>query len=201
MIPSWGSGDGRLLCVRAIPSRRENKVIEKVILLFLFVWAIATIFYQFKATADFVGKWNYFSLIPKWTFFAPHPKTTDYQFCYQDLDHASASPSEPVVVEFGRPVPGLRFIWNPNKRNTKAFVDVAGFILTYVATHKRSISANMLVMELYVPYLLLLNYVSCCAPPPRPNCRRRFLVFKMFGYLGSNQPMKIFESNFHAIEP
>ena len=179
-------------------------MIEKAVLLLLCVWGVATIFYQFKATADFVGKWNYFSLIPKWTFFAPRPKTTDYLLCYQDCREAQASPSEPVVIEFRQKIgfwSALRCIWNPNKRNTKAVVDITGFILSYTAAHKSRIAKNALALELYVPYILLLNFVSCYAPPSQPNCRRRFLILKTFGYCGSTPPVKVFESTFHRIEP
>lgn len=178
-------------------------MIEKAILLFLGIWAIATVFYQFKATADFVGRWNYFSLIPKWTFFAPRPKTTDYLLCYQDRYGTPARDSEPVAIEFrqkGAFWPVFRFLWNPNKRNTKAIVDIAGFILSYAAANRSRIAKNALALELYVPYILLLNFVSYYAPPLQPNSKRRFLVFKTFGYCESHSPVKILESHFHRIE-
>jgi hypothetical protein len=179
-------------------------MVEKAIVSLLIVWGVATIFYQFNATSDFVGRWNYFALVPKWTFFAPQPKTTDYLLGYQDRDEASGSIFEPVIIDL-KPARGLesafRFIWNPAKRNTKAVVDITSYVLTYVAMHRANIARNALVLELYVPYISLLNFVSGHAPPTAPDYRRRFLVLKSFGYRGSVPPVKILESNFHRIHP
>jgi hypothetical protein len=179
-------------------------MLEGAVVLVLCVWGIATIFYQFHATADAVNKWNYFSLIPKWTFFAPRPKTTDYQLCYQDRCVGSGTVGDPVALAFtpnGRIASALRFIWNPSKRNSKAVIDITSFIMTYKVRHRRRIARDVLVLELYVPYLALLNYVSAHAHVPAPEYRRRFVVLQTFGYYRSEQPVPVLESNFHRVEP
>jgi hypothetical protein len=178
-------------------------MIDYLVLLVLCVWGVATIFYQFHATADWVGKWNYFSLIPKWTFFAPRPKTTDYHLCYQDRRVGAGTMSEPVRIEMkpvSRWVAALRFIWNPHKRNTKAVVDITNFIVAYKARHRRRIARNSLALEMYVPYLSLLNFVSSYAPPAARDARRRFVVLKTSGYGSSDPAVPVLESNFHRVE-
>jgi hypothetical protein len=179
-------------------------MLEGAVVLVLCVWGIATIFYQFRATADAVNKWNYLSLIPKWTFFAPRPKTTDYHLYYQDRCVGSGTVCDPVAIPLapsGRIASALRFIWNPKKRNTKAVIDITGFITSYKARHRRRIARDVLVLELYVPYLALLNYVSSCAQVPTPEYRRRFVVLQTFGYYRTERPVPVLESNFHRVEP
>ena len=178
-------------------------MLEAAVVLLLCAWGIATIFYQFRATSDAVGRWNYFSLIPKWTFFAPRPKTTDYQLFYQDHCVGSDTMCDPVEIPLmpkGRVAPALRFIWNPCKRNTKAINDLTTFITAYKAKHARLVAKDALVLELYVPYLVMLNYVSSHAPVPAPQYRRRFIVRKTFGLLRDDPPVRVLESNFHRIE-
>lgn len=178
-------------------------MLETFVVLVLCAWGVASIFYQFRATADAVGRWNYFSLIPKWTFFAPRPKTTDYQLCYQDHRLGSATVAEPVeipMVPKGGIAPAVRFIWNPSKRNTKAVNDLTSFIAGYKQRHRHRLAKNALVLELYVPYLVLLNYVSSRARVPSRDCRRRFVVRKTFGHFRSDPPVPVLESNFHRVE-
>lgn len=179
-------------------------MLEFAILLVLAVWAVATIFNQFPATSGFVGKWSYFSLVPKWTFFAPRPKTTDFHLCYQDRRAGAGTTPAPVPIEMkpvGRWATALRFIWNPSKRNTKAVVDITNFVLTFKSRHRRRIARNALVLEMYVPYLAFLNFVSSCAPPSASGARRRFVVLKSNGYGSADPAVPVLESNFHRIEP
>lgn len=178
-------------------------MLEAAVVTVLCVWGIATIFYQFRATSDAVGRWNYFSLIPKWTFFAPRPKTTDYQLCYQDRlvgSDAICDPIEISVLPKGGLRPALRFIWNPSKRNTKAINDMTSFIASYKIKHRRKIAKNALALELYVPYLVMLNYVSSRARVPAAEYRRRFIVRKTFGHFRVEPPVPVLESNFHRVE-
>ncbi|MDC0722095.1 hypothetical protein [Nannocystis bainbridge] len=178
-------------------------MLEAAVVLVLCAWGIATIFYQFKATSDAVARWNFLSLIPKWTFFAPRPKTTDYQLLYQDRRLGADSMAEPVEISLmpkGRVAPVLRFLWNPCKRNTKAINDITGFITNYKARHRRRIARNALALEMYVPYLVMLNYVSSRARAPTADCRRRFIVRKSFGHIRRDPPVPVLESNFHRVE-
>ncbi|HJW95474.1 MAG TPA: hypothetical protein VJ901_17790 [Thermoanaerobaculia bacterium] len=178
-------------------------MLESAVVLLLCAWGIASIFYQFRATSDAVGRWNYLSLIPKWTFFAPRPKTTDYHLCYQDRQVGSGTMCEPVELSLmpeGRVAPALRFIWNPSKRNTKAITDITSFITSYKFKHRRHLARNALALELYVPYLVMLNYVSARARVPAAEYRRRFIIRKTFGHLRDDPPVPVLESNFHRVE-
>jgi len=174
-----------------------------IIITFFIIWGIASIFYQFKYTAVSLGKYNFFSLIPKWTFFAPIPKITDYTLYYQDYDEIKDILHSPVEIELQKDNPlrnELRFLWNPDKRAMKTVTDLTRIILEYKRKHQKKIDRNSLVLELYNPYLLLVNYVSNYSHASSKNCKRRFLIYTSFGFFSSNKPVKTFESFFHELD-
>ncbi len=181
-----------------------ESVLVALIIVFLYIWGIATIFYQFKLTSRYVGKWNYFALVPKWTFFAPLPKTTDYDYYYQDkLADADEPLGPPVRIDF-EPRNGfnsrLSMFWNPQKRNEKALTDLMHFILDYKTKYRDRIKTNPLVLEIYTPYILLLNFVSHLAPPAEDDCQRKFLVYSSYGHYPKREPALTFESVYHELD-
>ncbi len=176
---------------------------EYLVITFFICWGIASIFYQFKATASFLSPYNYFSLIPKWTFFAPSPKTTDYSLYYQDYDEVEDILHPPVEIKFQAEEglkQSLKVLWNPDKRASKVITDLTSIILRYKKKHEKKIKRNSLVLELYNPYLLLVNYVSNYCGATSENCKRRFLIYTSFGYYSANEPVKTFESYFHELD-
>ncbi|GAA4277265.1 hypothetical protein [Aquimarina mytili] len=178
-------------------------VVEILIVSFFLIWGIATLFYQFRATEMYISIYNYFSLVPKWTFFAPIPKTTDYVLYYQDYDIDTDQVFDPVEIDlYGNETRFAitKLIWNPEKRPLKALTDMTSLLLKYKKKHRRKIDKNSLVLELYTPYIVLVNFVNNYAQPSSQNCKRRFLIYSTYGYFSTDDPTKTFESYFHEFD-
>lgn len=178
-------------------------VIEFIVVLLFLVWGIATLFYQFSVTEAFVSNYNYFSLIPKWTFFAPIPKTSDFILYYQDYDTESDLVLKPIEIDLHGEESRfklIRTIWNPEKRPLKAITDITTILVRYKKKHQRKINENPLVLELYTPYIILVNFVNNYTPPSTKSCKRRFLIYSSYGYFTSQGPIKTFESHFHEFD-
>lgn len=176
---------------------------EYIIIGVFIIWGIASIFYQFKLTAAALNKYNYFSLIPKWTFFAPIPKTTDYVLYYQDYDEKEDMlypPVEIILHPDNSLKSAFKFIWNPEKRVLKSVTDLTKIIINYRKKYKKKVAQNSLILELYSPYLVMVNYVANHARPTSQNCKRRFMVYSSYGFFSTKKPVKTFESYFHEFD-
>lgn len=122
-----------------------------LISLVLVIWFILSAIRYFPFAKDKIAVFDGLSLIPTWNFFAPEPNQTDYYLYYRVFSDHSSSPWR--TVGFGAERAWFGFIWNPYRRNRKAFFDLSQMLVT-----KDEPDTNAILFS--VPYLLMLNYVS-----------------------------------------
>jgi len=123
------------------------------------LWLVLTIFFQFPKFRDFISKWDPFYLIPQWNFFAPNPLDMDLHILYKD-ELKDGSLTDWTEIPIIKKRNSFAFIWNPVKRQQKAFFDVTVELVTYGKANGSKTLHNT------IPYLLFLNYVS--------NVKRRY---------------------------
>lgn len=131
------------------------------------------------------------SLIPRWSFFAPRPGTSDYHLLFRDHapDGSRAEWSE-IPLADRRTLWGA--LWNPEKRNRKALSDAVR-ALTQLARESPPGA-----LQLTVPYLATLNYVSALRRA-RPAGRTEFMILRTEGFLSDADPQFVFLSRVHRL--
>ena len=93
--------------------------------------------------------------IPTWSFFAPIPNMFDYHLMFRRLDKNSHSHGWNQAFKIPDKRPWYAFIWNPQKRFLKGFLDIVKDLVIFAkkAEDKRQICTS-------IPYLLILNYIN-----------------------------------------
>ncbi len=117
----------------------------------LIVWFILSILKYFSFAKDRITYFDGLLLIPTWNFFAPEPNKTDYYLYYRVFSDHSESPWR--LAGFGDNRKWFGFMWNPYRRDRKAFFDLSQMLVTNQTLHTNDVLLSM-------PYLLMLNYVS-----------------------------------------
>jgi hypothetical protein len=134
-------------------------------------------------------RWDFFSLIPQWKFFSPNPATRDFVFLYR-LQLTNESLTNWIEVPLDSSRAWWNFIWNPGKRQRKAFFDLASELSVVIK------DGEMEVAQLSIPYLALLNFIS----GRYPYCRGvQFLLMLTSRENGSDTPSHFFHSCLHPI--
>lgn len=117
--------------------------------------------------------WNrfpmYMQLIPGWNFFAPTPSTLDYHLLYREINNQGVEEWQDLyILKEKRSI--YSFLWNPEHRFTKAFVDLAIDLINFshTAQDKRQVYISL-------SYLQILNYVDCLDHKPSSN-KVQFLI-------------------------
>jgi hypothetical protein len=125
-----------------------------IIVTILSIWSILSLLKYFPFCKDWISRVDAFILVPTWNFFAPQPNQTDFYLYYRTFSSTTESPWR--LVSFGKKRQWYGFIWNPYRRNRKAFFDLCqSMIMLKDLQHKEVFFS--------VPYLLLLNHVvSIC---------------------------------------
>lgn len=116
---------------------------------------IATVIKELK-TLDPVWKYCPFLLqfIPRWSFFAPIPSSHDYWLVYRTFSgEGLLGPWQDINEMKGRGF--TSFIWNPEKRFSKGFLDILMDLLEL--SNKSEKKAQICIS---LPYLHILNYVD-----------------------------------------
>ena len=93
-------------------------------------------------------------LIPGWSFFATTPNTFDYHLLYREINNQQVEEWQDLyTLEEKRSI--YSFLWNPEHRFTKAFVDLAVDLINFshTAKDKRQVYISL-------SYLQILNYVD-----------------------------------------
>jgi hypothetical protein len=169
--------------------------LAEVALAVLFIlWSLATVVVQPPSPLrDWFRRSDVFALIPCWHFFAPTPGMSDFSLVYRDqAADGSVSPWREVtgVTVTRQPFCAL---WNPGRRHTKAMLDITKELMQLITQDRQKWE-----IELSVPYLSLLNYISAL---PRHGEDR----FTQFGIVMSSSsatadpPVVVFVSSLHAI--
>lgn len=113
---------------------------------------------------------NYFSkknlsgfwitLIPKWSFFAPTPCVHDYHLLFRYKSEDNTVSDWQIAYQTKKRSP-FSFIWNPEKKRNKGFLDA---ILNLLALCDQL--ENIKQICICIPYLILLDKVdSMCQNP------------------------------------
>lgn len=171
-----------------------NSLTERVLALFFFAWLVVTCLCQVQSRLqDRLRQSDLFGLIPRWHFFAPRPAMQDFVLVFRDRTPSGAlSPwRETPHPSISHPL--LCAVWNPGRRHIKAVTDTTIELMKLVAEerHKREI-------ELSVPYLALLNYVSEL-PRLDEDCLTQFALVASQSSAVNKSSTVIFVSSLHAI--
>jgi hypothetical protein len=118
---------------------------------------------------DFI--WNRFPIfmqfIPTWSFFAPLPNMFDYHLLYREISNNGKVQEwkEVYSLEDQRPIYCL--IWNPEKRFSKAFLDLAMDLIRF----SEKVQDNKQVCT-SLPYLQILNYLDSLCRKQSNFCQK-----------------------------
>lgn len=136
-------------------------------------------------------RWDPGNLIPEWTFFAPNPGIHDAHLLYRDL-------LEDGTLTEWREIPLLEpriyahTVWNPNSRQEKAVFDAISELKI------RSAYTDQKSLQVSVPYLALLNFVSSLFHEEGANATQ-YLVAESTGIDLTEEPSMVFLSNLHGL--
>ena len=134
------------------------------------------------------------SLIPDWRFFAPRPGMHDYHLLFRDELPDGEVTAWKQISEIERRHP-RHLLWYANRRAEKVLADSVVGIVSFNMLEER----NKEDIQLTVPYLTLLNYVTHQIPHADDARRTQFLIAASGGYDESEEPLILFLSNLHPI--
>ncbi|MFF8288349.1 hypothetical protein ACF068_03810 [Streptomyces sp. NPDC016309] len=131
--------------------------------------------------------------IPSWRFFGPHPGMHDTHLLYRDelADGTLTEWREKVIVEERR---GHHIVWNPNRRREKVVFDAVEELKIFVRREE-----PLERLQLTLPYLVLLNYVSKQCDHHADAKRTQFLIALSPGYDETVPPEMFFASDVHSL--
>ncbi|MEU6237765.1 hypothetical protein [Kitasatospora sp. NPDC047058] len=134
------------------------------------------------------------AVIPNWRFFGPQPAMSDSHVLFRDelADGSVTDWQEAAVVEERRL---SHMVWHPNRRREKVVVDAVEEMKVLTGLEQ-----DLKKIQLAIPYLLLLTYVSKgCTHHPQTR-RTQFLLASGPGYDEDGpEPTLFFASDFHAL--
>lgn len=131
-----------------------------IIIQVLFIFFLSMSILREIKKLDFI--WDklplFMQFIPTWSFFAPVPNMLDYHLFYRKIsdnsDNKKVFDWEPIYIpKDNRSF--VSFFWNPEKRLTKAVLDIAMDLIRFSNKIK---DKNEIILS--IPYLQLLNYLD-----------------------------------------
>ena len=154
------------------------------------MWLLLSVLVLFPGPNAAIRRWDWFALIPEWRFFAPVPGQHDYYVLYRDKF------SDDTVTDWTElEITGHRWwwsiVWNPGRRANKALLDTV-MELAVRAT------AEDPVIEISIPYLTLINYVSSVPRSASPKFTQ-FLLMRSPGRAPDEEPEVLFGSELHSL--
>ncbi|WP_039737341.1 hypothetical protein [Saccharomonospora halophila] len=137
-------------------------------------------------------------LIPDWRFFAPNPGIHDHHLLLRDrLTDDSLTEFREVSRVRERTL--LQALWHPHRRAEKTIFDSVAELLRYVGQHGEGRRGPDPSLQLSVPYLTLLAYVTAREHHP-DAVRTQFLIAISGGYETEDEPTMVFLSEWHALD-
>lgn len=163
---------------------------EVLVIGFFAIWSALCIVVYLPKINTFIRNIDYFALIPEWRFFAPNPGRHDFHLLYRDkfADGSLTEWTEIAPILHRRL---LNMLYNPNRRRNKALFDCTQEFSKHVNVGDRA-------LELAIPYLALLNYISCIPRSISPGFTQ-FLIMYSAGSLTEKDPEILYISKFHAL--
>lgn len=145
-----------------------------------------------------LSRWDRLHLvIPDWRFFAPNPGVHDHHLLMRDrtADGEVTGWREISSVE-QRTV--LHALWHPHRRAEKTVFDATAELLRYIGQHGRITGHADPTVQLSVPYLTLLSYVSSRRHHP-DAAQTQFVIAISGGFDEDDEPMMVFLSEWHPL--
>ncbi|EIE98540.1 hypothetical protein [Saccharomonospora glauca] len=131
--------------------------------------------------------------IPNWRFFAPTPARHDFNVLYRDrLRNGELTPWREQEITKDRTL--RQMLWHPDRRMEKALFDVASELL-----QSREQIQEAERIQLTVPYLAMLNFVSYQVEHHPDAVAVQFLIAQSAGHDESVEPTMLFLSEFHSL--
>ncbi|MDW6060506.1 hypothetical protein SAZ11_24025 [Streptomyces sp. FXJ1.4098] len=160
----------------------------------LLSWFGLTVAQQFKKRPRFLDTLDPANVsLPISTFFAPNPGSTDTHLLMRNR-LADGSVSEWTEFPMTQARSSSHMVWHPGLRAEKALLDIVTD-LTAVLREERRVE----YVQLTVPYLSLLNFVtSRCKSVPNAE-QVQFLLVSSAGSDESEEPSALFASAFHDV--
>lgn len=132
--------------------------------------------------------------IPNWRFFAPLPGRHDYNVLYRDrLPDGSVTTWREEQISVPRKM--LQMVWHPRRRMEKALSDVASQLFAMVDQVE-----DKTVVQLLMPYLALLNFVTNQVPHHGDAVDVQFMIAQSATYDPTVEPSMIFLSEWHSLD-
>lgn len=133
-------------------------------------------------------------LLPSWRFFAPWPAVHDLDlYCRDQLADGTATPFRPVPVVHERRL--QHAVFHSNRRHEKGVFDLCQATLQHAARWPLE------QLQLTLPYLHLLNWVTLACPHAPGAVRTQFLIGRSAGFDATVEPEFLFASDFHQLHP
>jgi hypothetical protein len=131
-------------------------------------------------------------LLPSWRFFAPWPAVHDLDlFCRDQLADGTVTPFRDVTIVQARR--WQHSVFHANRRHEKGVFDLCQATVFLAARWPLE------QLQLTLPYLTLLNWVTLsCAHHP-DAVRTQFLIGRSAAYDDSIEPDFLFASDFHEL--
>lgn len=167
----------------------------------LVLLCIGTVFVQFHESqmASFLKRIDLFSILPYWTFFAPNPIANDYRIFWisRNMDELDVEEWDEIIFISERK--WFHFLWNPNKRKSKAIID----IIQYLTVYTKDLSSNQIVLS--IGYLNLSQFVENYIFEHQLQAHKegfQYIITTDEGYASQSDqtdqsPQVIFRSAFH----
>jgi hypothetical protein len=159
-------------------------------------WLLLSIIGQFdSAWLRLLRKYDVLGLLPMWWFFAPIPGRHDFHLLLRDrLLNGSVTAWKELPVNPERH--WWNFIWNPERRQRKSFLDLA-VELTHLAAVVRLPPKQI---ELTEAYLAFLHFISR-RPRAQESVQTQFLLMTTdFDSESDRTPKAVFISSFHTMD-
>ncbi|MCG7528532.1 hypothetical protein MHW47_29335 [Streptomyces sp. OfavH-34-F] len=134
--------------------------------------------------------------LPEWRFFAPNPGVHDNHLLYRDtLANGEVTPWQEVcVAQDKRKL--LHVLWYPDRRMEKVIFDAMGELQTIVGKGRLECKEDL---QVTVPYITLLNYVSYSLEHAPDAVGTQFLMARSKGYDETSDPVMVLLSNVHPL--
>jgi hypothetical protein len=131
-------------------------------------------------------------LLPSWRFFAPWPAVHDLDlYCRDQLADGTVTPFRDVTIVQARRL--QHAVFHSNRRHEKGVFDLCQATLWLAARWPLE------RLQLTLPYLHLLNWVTAsCAHHP-DAVRTQFLIGRSAAYDSTVEPDFLFASDFHLL--
>jgi len=130
-----------------------------VLVVFLFIILLLTFLREIKSFDKMLQRFpTFMQFVPNWSFFAPVPNMHDYRLFHRVIDKNGAVFEWQASYTLRDQRPFYVFLWNPQKRFLKGFLDLSHDLLKFcnAVQDKNQICSSL-------PYLHILNFVDAQA--------------------------------------